>query len=89
MKEDNLGCHQGGILKMTGGTRITGVDGVFVVKEIDGNGEKEEDKKKSNIEMLSISPGHRIPETNNIRNLSRKSQIKTHIKIPNSVRKIK
>jgi hypothetical protein len=67
MKKTDLSCGQGRILKLASRARIAGVDAMFGVEKMDGNGEKEEDKEKNDVEVLFVSPGHRIPRGINIR----------------------
>lgn len=61
MEEIDLRCSKSGILELTGRTRVAPLQGVFGVDVVDGKDKSEENEKESNVEILSISPGHRIP----------------------------
>ena len=61
MEEIDLSCCKGGILELTGRTGVTPLQSIFGVGVVDGKDESKEDKKKSDVEVLSVSPGHRIP----------------------------
>jgi len=61
MEEIDLSRGQSGILKLAGRARIAPLKVVFGVEIVDGKDESKEDKKKSDVEVLSVSPGNRIP----------------------------
>lgn len=60
MEEIDLSCCNGGILELTGRTGVIHLQGIFGVGEVDGKDECEEDKKKSEVKVFPVFPGHRI-----------------------------
>jgi hypothetical protein len=61
MEEIDLGCCKSRILELTGRTGVAPLQGVFGVDVVDGKDKSKEDNKKSDVKILPISPGHRIP----------------------------
>ncbi len=75
MEEIDLSRSQSGILKLAGRARVAPLKAVFGMEIVDGKDESKEDEEKGEVEILPVSPGHRIPSANNIRERGRKSQI--------------
>jgi hypothetical protein len=87
MEEIDLSRGQSGILKLAGRARIAPLKAVFSVEIVDGKDESKEDEEKDEVERLTVSPGHRIPCANTIRERGRKSQIQNWISNPPNAEK--
>jgi hypothetical protein len=74
MEKVDDGRSQGGILELTCGTKIAAFYGIFGMEIVDGKGEKQKDGEKCDIEVRSVSSGHRIPSGITISEKKGKSQ---------------
>ncbi len=74
MEKIDDGRSQGGVLELTCGTKIASFYGIFGMEIVDAKGEKQKNEEKREIETLSISSSHRIPNSNTISEKKGESQ---------------
>ena len=60
MEKVNLTCCESGIQKVTGKAVIIALSSFFSVKKVDGQGDEQENEKKSQVEKLNPLDAHVI-----------------------------